>query len=872
LRFVAEISSDGSQLVFSTFLGVTNSTILTDFLAVDGQQNAWVASNATLPITGSALQSGLIANQTDGAVAEISSDGTTLLFGSYLPQLQSPGPCYSIFRFQNSTTACNSAIEGFAVDQESNAYVAGTIAGAMVPVTANAFQGQFANGDAGADGSDIFFMVMGGATVGTLSTAVGGNTGDATVTISGNGFPPGVTCSLVQSGNAIFASNATVNSNGIGVTCTFPLNGASTGTYDVVVNYPDGSTVTDPGAFTVQNGGQPQIWSILSGRSAIRVGTPSQVFLTYGNNGTQDADLTTLWVVLPSAYSFTIAGLTNPKDANCPAVGLQPVFFASGGLTYIPLLVPLIPAGSSNSIVITVTAPAVSAAVELDGYAEKPWFSSLPTAMQVLSAASSAPANVPGSCVNGEGTSDCLGPQSAEAQSAVASYLSQFNIIDIALANDTTSQLATDLQNILSSAAANEVLPWLLVFDDVAADLATRFGITGQCSPPFTPPSVDPDPEPVPLPDYCKGGLEWGNSINPWGTDPCKRQTPVASIDPNDKTGPDGDGSNSRYVRPISPFAYTVSFENQATATAPASQVVVTDILDPTKLDLTTLALGTISFRAYVITVPVNTNNFGTLFPINSSLSVRIQGSLNLGTNTVKWTFTSIDPSTGLPPSDPTVGFLPPDTNGVEGQGSVTFTVTPKSGQTTGTQVTNQATVVFDANAPINTPSWLNTIDVTLPLSSVTALPSTESSPTFTVSWSGSDVGSGIATYSIYDSDNGGTYTPWQVASTATSASFTGQVGHTYGFFSIATDGAGNVQTAKTSADTTTTVIGNSSGGGACDVDKLGSVTVTDVQQEINEALGVAGAANDLNGDLVVNVVDVQIVINAALHLGCTAP
>jgi len=180
--------------------------------------------------------------------------------------------------------------------------------------------------------------------------------------------------------------------------------------------------------------------------------------------------------------------------------------------------------------------------------------------------------------------------------------------------------------------------------------------------------------------------------------------------------------------------------------------------------------------------------------------------------------------------------------------------------------------VVFDANAPINTPSWLNTIDVTLPLSSVTALPSTESSPTFTVSWSGSDVGSGIATYSIYDSDNGGTYTPWQVASTATSASFTGQVGHTYGFFSIATDGAGNVQTAKTSADTTTTVIGNSSGGGACDVDKLGSVTVTDVQQEINEALGVAGAANDLNGDLVVNVVDVQIVINAALHLGCTAP
>ena len=65
---------------------------------------------------------------------------------------------------------------------------------------------------------------------------------------------------------------------------------------------------------------------------------------------------------------------------------------------------------------------------------------------------------------------------------------------------------------------------------------------------------------------------------------------------------------------------------------------------------------------------------------------------------------------------------------------------------------------------------------------------------------------------------------------------------------------------------------GNSSTGGACDVDRLGSVTVTDVQQEINEALGIAVAANDLNGDRVVNVVDIQIVIDAALNLGCTAP
>ena len=46
---------------------------------------------------------------------------------------------------------------------------------------------------------------------------------------------------------------------------------------------------------------------------------------------------------------------------------------------------------------------------------------------------------------------------------------------------------------------------------------------------------------------------------------------------------------------------------------------------------------------------------------------------------------------------------------------------------------------------------------------------------------------------------------------------------------------------------------------------------MTDVQKAINEALGVAPAVNDLNGDGIVNVVDLQIVINAVLGLGCSA-
>jgi uncharacterized repeat protein (TIGR01451 family) len=49
------------------------------------------------------------------------------------------------------------------------------------------------------------------------------------------------------------------------------------------------------------------------------------------------------------------------------------------------------------------------------------------------------------------------------------------------------------------------------------------------------------------------------------------------------------------------------------------------------------------------------------------------------------------------------------------------------------------------------------------------------------------------------------------------------------------------------------------------------SVTVADVQRLINESLGVASATDDLNLDGRVNVVDIQIGINAALGLGCAA-
>jgi hypothetical protein len=208
------------------------------------------------------------------------------------------------------------------------------------------------------------------------------------------------------------------------------------------------------------------------------------------------------------------------------------------------------------------------------------------------------------------------------------------------------------------------------------------------------------------------------------------------------------------------------------------------------------------------VTPPPGTTEFSTDLDLLTTpdLILRIKTHLDPATSKLSWTFTSIDPATGLPPIDPTIGFLPPNVNPPDGQGSVFFTVMPKAGLATGTQVPNQAKVVFDQNAPIATAVWLNTLDNTRPSSHVLTLPATESSTTFQVQWAGTDVGSGVEDYTIFVSQDGGPVTAFLTNTADTSATFTGQQGSRYAFSSIARDHVGNVEGPKTLPDATTQI------------------------------------------------------------------
>ena len=109
--------------------------------------------------------------------------------------------------------------------------------------------------------------------------------------------------------------------------------------------------------------------------------------------------------------------------------------------------------------------------------------------------------------------------------------------------------------------------------------------------------------------------------------------------------------------------------------------------------------------------------------------------------------------------------------------------------------------------------SWL--MDTTPPSSTVGSLPSTTSNISVLVSVSGSDPNgsggstpSGIASFALYVSTDGGPFTLFVTVTPANpSALFTGQAGDTYGFYSVATDNAGNVQPTPGGAQATVQIV-----------------------------------------------------------------
>ena len=221
-------------------------------------------------------------------------------------------------------------------------------------------------------------------------------------------------------------------------------------------------------------------------------------------------------------------------------------------------------------------------------------------------------------------------------------------------------------------------------------------------------------------------------------------------------------------------LGYRIDFENYTNASAPAQQVIITDQLS-TNFDWTTFNVTEVGFGDVLISLPPGTQHYEVNLPVTylgTNFQVQIQIGINPNSGQVYANFRSIDPNTSLPPPV-NIGFLPPEDGTGRGQGHVSYTIRAKSGLPTGAQLRNVALISFDNLPAISTdqvdpldpakgidPSKqaLITIDAIAPTSHVASLPAQSQMLQILVSWAGQDDvgGSGIASYNIYVSDNGG--------------------------------------------------------------------------------------------------------------------
>lgn len=288
----------------------------------------------------------------------------------------------------------------------------------------------------------------------------------------------------------------------------------------------------------------------------------------------------------------------------------------------------------------------------------------------------------------------------------------------------------------------------------------------------------------------------------------------ICSRDPNDIIGPEGFGTG-KMVSKFKQQPYTIRFENDPDfATAPAQVVRITQPLD-NNTDISSLRLSDFGFGRLTFQVPPNRTFYSNRLNVIDSLGivVDVTAGIDVTKKEAFWIFESIDPNTGLRPTNATSGFLPVNDSTAIGEGFVSYTIKAAGHTKTGDTIHAKANIVFDINDPIATPAIFNTIDAVAPTSKADALPATSDSTSLNITWSGQDDtgGSGVRDYALYVSDNGGAFSIYQTGIKENETTFTGTPGHTYRFFTLATDNVDNQEAMKSAAEVTVHLSG---GGG----------------------------------------------------------
>lgn len=624
----------------------------------------------------------------------------------------------------------------------------------------------------------------------SITPDVGGDSGIVSVNISGRLIEDGVTVSLESGAGTISTQAPAVTKSGTIISTSFDLTGQVLGVYDVVVTNPNGSSDTIKEGFTIEEGRPAKLWMEVLGRDLVRAGNPMFYQIQYGNSGNVDWDgLAFITIQIPQELGAGRIEFDNQLVRSFdPATGKTNL----GSQMFLPnaITLPIVSPGPAPHVInvrFNAGQPGVDVNMEMKLFEIPSTNLTMAESVYLLYQAKAFELGIPFPDL------DELFKQAMlkALNDTIKELLKQFTIeiaVEVSLADypellrEAVKSALDTIESTYSAASQAYRAVWTLMnepdnWEFFESALQANFQSLGN------------------IPDIP--GLPPGSTPLPISESPqySQRVRVVGSIDPNDKIGPAGYGED-RHISGAQPLTYILYFENLESATAPALEVVVSDRLDPELFLLNTLSFGRIEFGDRQLIPPPGLRQFSTLVDLRPQNDLLVRVNLNLNTVTGQLTarLTGVDPDTGEFPDDPLAGFLPPNVNSPEGEGSVAFTVYPRTTLLTGTLIPNRASIIFDLNAPIFTPEWSNTIDNDRPLSTLN-LDSSANRTQIELSLAASDVGSGLFRTTIFASENDGPFSPWLVtAATDTVAVFQADPSINYSFYSEARDNAGNIQ------------------------------------------------------------------------------
>ena len=311
-------------------------------------------------------------------------------------------------------------------------------------------------------------------------------------------------------------------------------------------------------------------------------------------------------------------------------------------------------------------------------------------------------------------------------------------------------------------------------------------GINGNNTCPYPPNGGSSTPNPLPQPNNVSlGAIGISGGI---------------SVDPNEIIGPMGYDS-VRWVSINDVLNYTILFENDPEfASANAQKVDVRFSFDD-KAWMRGFGLGSYGFANYSWNIDKRPAAYQNRLDLRDSMNIYVD--LNAGIDVVKkqafWTFSSIDPETGLHPWQVDRGMLPVNDSTHVGEGYVRFSLKPYEGLKTGDTISIAANIVFDQNDTIPTNRWKNVIDAGMPTSKVKGKVDSKNKNLYHITLTAEDDkgGSGLKKVTMYLANNFGIYEEYAVCPVDTVIDFGAEPGRQYKFYSLAEDNVGNREPLK---------------------------------------------------------------------------